>query len=49
MVIGTIKKEKALVDTYVVDSYGLLQWGNQKREVIDKQEYRDLINKLKQR
>jgi hypothetical protein len=44
-----IEKEKALVDTYVADSYGSLQGGRHKREVMDEQERRDLINKLKQR
>ncbi len=44
-----IEKEKAIVETYVVDSYGSLQGAYQKREVMDEQERWDLINKLKQR
>jgi hypothetical protein len=44
---GEIKKEKTLVDAYVADKYGPLKGGNQ--EVVDEQERRELINKLKQR
>lgn len=44
-----IKREKDLVDTFVEEQYGPVNGSHQDNEVMDEQERRELINKLKQR
>lgn len=44
-----IKHEKDLVDTYVEEQYGPVKGSHQDNELMDEQERRELINKLKQR
>ena len=44
-----IEHEKELIDMYVAEQYGSLSAGPEAHEVIDEQERRELINKLKQR
>ncbi len=46
---GEVKKEKALVDTYVADRYGPLKGVIKEKVTMDEHERWELINKLKQR
>lgn len=44
-----IRRERELVDKYVEEQYGPVKGARQEHEVMDEQERRELINKLKQR